>query len=87
MRKLLMVFLALTCLPCVGMTGEVWRASWIAAAETPASNGSSQKAPVVVVHKAIYGVSGDAAKQVDLTKRMQQAVAAGTCNKPRVNNA
>jgi hypothetical protein len=69
------------CLPLYGVAdavAEKWQASWIGALEQPASNqASSQKAPKVVIKKALYGEKGNPAKQVDLTKKVQQAVAAG----------
>ncbi len=52
---------------------ESWRASWIGAAQPTAP----KKAPVIVVSKALYGVAGDPARQIDLTQKVGQAVAAG----------
>ena len=78
MRKQLTigVLLALTASAAVGE--EVWHASWIGAAETSGSQaGPSTKGPDIVIQKALYGVVGDPAKQVDLTKRFQQQIAAG----------
>ena len=60
--------------------GEAWQASWIGAAEKSASHTSSlkdSKSPVVVIQKAFYGEKGNPAKQLDLTKKVQQAVASG----------
>ena len=60
------------------MGEEVWEASWIGVAETSGSQaGLSQKGPDIVIQKALYGVVGDPAKQVDLTRRFQQQIAAG----------
>jgi len=60
------------------MAAAGWQASWIGVAETTgtgkASVGTASK---IVIKKALYGVAGDPARQVDLTKNLQQAVAAG----------
>jgi alpha-L-rhamnosidase len=60
-----------------GLAKNAWRASWIGATEQPAANETSQQTHEVVVTKALYGVKGHPAKQVDVTKQIQQAVAAG----------
>ena len=74
------------CLSLSGMTEaadtveESWQASWIGAAEKSASHTSSlkdSKSPIVVIQKAFYGEQGNPAKQLDLTKKVQQAVASG----------
>ena len=74
------------CLSFSGMTEaadpveEAWQASWIGAAEKSASRTSSlkdSKSPIVVIQQAFYGEKGNPAKQVDLTKKIQQAVASG----------
>jgi hypothetical protein len=52
--------------------GLRWKASWIGSAETSAS-----KNPAIVLNKALYGVSGHPEQQIDLTKKLQQAVASG----------
>ncbi len=59
-----------------------WQASWIGVAETPGSQVTRARqqpegAPDVVIKKVLYGAPGAPAKQVDLTKRVQQQVAAG----------
>ena len=55
-----------------------WQASWIGADDTVAPEGDAAgRMPVIVIKKALYGVSGNPEKQVDLTKTLQQAVAAG----------
>jgi len=55
--------------------GAEWQASWIGAAE--AAEAMPPRRPVVVVKKALYGVSGQPELQVDLTDKFQQSVAAG----------
>ena len=70
------VLLALTASTSVGEEG--WQASWIGVAETSgAQAGPSTKGPDIVIQKAFYGVVGNPAMQVDLTKRFQQQIAAG----------
>ena len=55
-----------------------WKASWIGASSSVSAAGKEPaKAPKIVVNKALYGVKGNPAKQVDLTKKFQQQVAAG----------
>ena len=49
-----------------------WQGQWIGT-EQAAENSSS----TIAVQKAVYGVAGDPARQVDLTKKLQQAVAGG----------
>ncbi len=58
--------------------GAKWQASWIGIPKvTGGETVASEDAPAIVVTKALYGVSGDPARQVDLTKAIRQAVAAG----------
>ena len=69
---------AIMCLPLSGMAGEGWQASWIGAAENSAQQAMpSTKEKKIVIKKALYGVVGNPAQQVDLTKQIQQAVASG----------
>ncbi|MGA0901088.1 MAG: hypothetical protein ACO3SO_11870, partial [Luteolibacter sp.] len=49
-----------------------WQASWIGVSES-----SEAELPEIVVNKALYGVSGDPSKQVDLTASIRQNIADG----------
>ncbi len=49
-----------------------WQASWIGVSES-----SEAELPEIVVNKALYGVSGDPSKQVDLTASVRQNIADG----------
>lgn len=70
------VLLTLAALVAVGE--DVWQASWIGVAETSGAQASpSQEGAVIVIKKALYGEVGNPAKQVDLTKKFQQEIAAG----------
>ena len=53
--------------------GMLRQASWLGATEKPASSNGV----AIVIKKALYGQKGNPAKQVDVTKEIQQAVAAG----------
>ena len=56
----------------------VWNASWIGAdASSAPESASSPVRPAVRIEKALYGVSGDPAKQVDLRAKLQKAVESG----------
>ena len=50
-----------------------WQASWIGVAE----KAPARKASKIEIKKALYGVSGDPARQIDLTKQFQRAVESG----------
>ncbi len=86
MEKYLLILLVVMTHASAGMAsasakadrGEAWQASWIGATEKLASNEKpSQKGPEMVIQKAFYGEQGNPAKQLDLTKKVQQAVASG----------
>jgi alpha-L-rhamnosidase len=59
---------------------EAWQgAEWIGWDHVPeAKPAAKPKDPEIKITKALYGVPGDAAKQVDLTEKVQELVAAGT---------
>ena len=59
---------------------EAWQdAEWIGWDHVPETKPAPKpRAPKITITKALYGVPGDAAKQVDLTEKIQQLVAAGT---------
>lgn len=50
-----------------------WQASWIGVSKSS----SDAEPPEIVVTKALYGVSGDPTKQVDLTANIRQKIADG----------
>ena len=78
MKKRLVIWSVSILTAFSAMSGEAWQASWIGAAEKPVlTEAPSKKNPEVVIKKAFYGVSGNPAKQVDLTKKIQQAVTSG----------
>lgn len=57
-----------------------WQASWIGASGGPSADvgdRASRKAPTILVRSALYGVRGDTSRQIDLTRKLQQQVAAG----------
>ncbi|MBT3293667.1 MAG: family 78 glycoside hydrolase catalytic domain [Verrucomicrobia bacterium] len=57
-----------------------WKAQWIRMGEAesrPPEPVSARKSPKLVIIKAVYGVKGDPARQIDLTKKFQQQVASG----------
>ncbi len=62
---------------------EDWQgAAWIGWDDVPDAQAApkpvaSPKSPQIAIVKALYGVPGDAAKQVDLKEKIQQRVAAG----------
>ncbi len=67
-----------------------WRAEWIGLdkgpeAEPDPSSKPAGKAPKIVITRALYGVPGNAAKQVDLTEKLEKQVAAGQL-KVKVSN-
>ena len=52
-----------------GGTGVEWEAHWIGGVKgNPTASTSSEKAPKIVLNKALYGVEGNRAKQIDLAK-------------------
>ena len=71
-KRILFTLAWFLCMQAAPSEGAEWQASWIGAADTDASSG-----PKIVITKALYGVSGDPAKQVDLTKKFQQELAGG----------
>jgi len=63
-----------------GRDGE-WRSFWIGASSESAPEGQQaggKKAADIVIGKALYGVKGNPAKQVDLTEKLRRMVSAGT---------
>ncbi|MBT3381274.1 MAG: glycoside hydrolase [Lentisphaerae bacterium] len=57
---------------------DVWQASWIGVPERTGSRATpSKKRPEIAIKKALYGVAGNPAKQIDLTGKFQQAVHCG----------
>jgi len=83
-ERLLIAFSCFTCCICFQFnlhgaeaidTNMGWNASWIGADETSASQ--SVPSQEIIIKKALYGVSGNPGKQIDLTKKLQQVVAAG----------
>ncbi len=57
---------------------ENWNASWIGAdSSTAPKPDASVVRPELVIKKAFYGKSGDPAKQIDLSAKLQQAVESG----------
>jgi alpha-L-rhamnosidase len=68
---------AFTILAAVGE--EAWQASWIGVAETSETQpGPPKKKPEVIIKKALYGVRGDPARQVDMAGKAKQRVAASS---------
>jgi len=54
-------------------------AAWIGWDHKPAAKPAPKpKAPVIKITKALYGVPGDAAKQIDVTEKVRKLVADGT---------
>jgi alpha-L-rhamnosidase len=59
-----------------------WTGKWVrmgAAKTIPTEIAPAKDAPKIEVRKALYGVRGDPAKQVDLTRKLQRQVAGGDC--------
>lgn len=52
-----------------------WQASWIGAADQPTAQADAH--PRIVIRSARYGVSADPQRQIDLTQKLQQALASG----------
>ena len=51
---------------------EAWKASWISV------NAAKASERTIEVNKALYGVAGDPAKQIDLTKKIQDSLQRGS---------
>jgi hypothetical protein len=67
---LLFSLLSLICL-IHGVSAETWSASWIGAAPQAAVEQTTD----IHIRRAVYGASGQPDKQVDVTQKLQQAVA------------
>ena len=67
---LLSCLLSLTCLTHEARA-EIWSASWIG----PAPQTAVEQTTDIHIRRAVYGVSGQPDKQVDVTQKLQQAVA------------
>ena len=80
-KKQLCVGAVMGALAWTVMGAEPWQASWIGVAgkrglpATTAHEGSE-----IVIKKALYGVAGNPAKQVDLTKKFQKEIRHGNVN-------
>jgi alpha-L-rhamnosidase len=78
-----LLIISTACVAClIGISGNLWagvdwQASWIGASGERSADAGTRKAGKILVKSALYGVRGDTSKQVDLTKRLQQQVAAG----------
>jgi hypothetical protein len=58
-----------------------WEANWIGAGKGNSSTStSSEETPEIVLIRALYGVEGDRAKQIDLTGLLRRRFAAGNFN-------
>lgn len=57
---------------------ESWQASWIGAGGKSVKETANQNGPDIVIKKAIYGEPGNPKKQVQLTRKFQQQIAAGS---------
>jgi alpha-L-rhamnosidase len=67
---------AFTILAAVGE--NAWQASWIGLAEASGPQAApSGKGPEIVVEKALYGVRGDPARQIDMAAKARQRIASG----------
>ncbi len=85
-RQLLVTTACIVCMSATlngeetSTTDADWRASWIGAASESVAGGrqADTQAPAIVITKALYGVKGDPAKQVDLTEKLRRMVSAGT---------
>ena len=72
-RPLLVAFVCLAGVIASPSTAdEPWKASWISANAPKASQHT------IEVNKALYGVAGDPAKQIDLTKKIQDSLQRGS---------
>ncbi|MBT8044456.1 MAG: family 78 glycoside hydrolase catalytic domain, partial [Verrucomicrobiae bacterium] len=59
------------------LTANEWQAKWMQLSRPAENKAAEQPTPKIAITKATYGVPGDPAKQIDVTKAIQRKVRAG----------